>query len=97
MFSTIKYIYLPDCASSVQSFFIPSCCEFSPINQKSGWRRKIDDRSEDHVTIDAYKIGASGEEVMTGKVTSKVFYLFAGDTHTSTNRKTGKNLIQMSK
>ena len=36
MFSTIKYIYLPDCASSVQSFFIPSCCEFSPINQKSG-------------------------------------------------------------
>ena len=49
------------------------------------------------MTIDAYKIGASGEEVMTGKVASKVFYLFAGETHTSTNRKTGKNLIQMSK
>ena len=53
--------------------------------------KKIDDRSEDHVTINAYKIGASEAswaEVMT--VPSKIM-LFVADTHTQarTNRKTG--------
>ena len=54
-------------------------------NQSEVWMEKrIDDRSEDHVTINAYKIGASEasrEEVIAGK-----YFICSWYTHTSKNK-----------